>query len=125
MANGIIYCSPNIKVLTHYLLPVLIVAIATSIPRFLEMTHAYNTADDVKDQLPKVGLLTHTFTTITWQAEKKSFVIGQFFVSLQLQINVTTIKMEYNELRFDKQYIMWYQNGAKLLVTGKSSESCA
>ena len=58
-------------------------------------------------------------------SEKKSFVIGQFFVSLQLQINVTTIKMEYNELRFDKQYIMWYQNGAKLLVTGKSSESCA
>ena len=124
MANGIIYCSPNIKVLTHYLLPVLIVAIATSIPRFLEMTHAYNTADDVKDQLPKVGLLTHIYQD-NMASEKKSCVIGQFFVSLQLQINVTTIKMEYNELRFDKQYIMWYQNGAKLLVTGKSSESCA
>merc|ERR1719188_564425 len=25
--------------------------------------------------------------------------------------------MEYNDLRFDKHYIMWYQNGAKLLVT--------
>ena len=124
MANEIIYCSPNIKVLTHYLLPVLIVAIATSIPRFLEMTHAYNTADDVKDQLPKVGLPTHIYHD-NMASEKKSFVIGQFFVSLQLQINVTTIKMEYNELRFDKQYIMWYQNGAKLLVTGKSSESCA
>ena len=27
--------------------------------------------------------------------------------------------MEYSEFRFDKDYILWYQNVAKLLLTGK------
>ena len=30
--------------------------------------------------------------------------------------------MEYSELRFNKHYILWYQNVAKLLLTGKTSQ---
>ena len=75
---NVIISSPNMKVLTNYLLPVLIVAIATSIPRFLEMTHhVYNTVDDnEKDKLPKVGVNTHTFSMAS---EKKVICKVNFY----------------------------------------------
>ena len=35
-----------------------------------------------------------------------------------MQFNTTKIRMEYSELRFNRHYILWYQNVAKLLITG-------
>ena len=46
---------------------------------------------------------------------------AHLYLFLLSQFNTTKIRMEYSELRFNKHYILWYQNVAKLLLTGKSS----
>ena len=50
--------SPPLEVLTHYLLPVLLVAILTNVPRFLEMEHVWDTVQKTVED-PFTGAL-HT-----------------------------------------------------------------
>ena len=47
-----------LEVLTHYLLPVLLVAILTNVPRFLEMEHVWDTVQKTVED-PFTGAL-HT-----------------------------------------------------------------
>ena len=49
---------PLFEVLTHYLLPVLLVAILTNVPRFLEMEHVWDTVQKTVED-PFTGAL-HT-----------------------------------------------------------------